>query len=63
MTNPTDQSKTTKRRKVIQLCGDTSSILALCDDGSMFYSLPQFKGWLPLMNIPQPKRKPCQRKQ
>lgn len=58
------ESKTTHlRRKVIQLTGNARSMVALCDDGKMFSAVEGYAGWIPLMDVPQPKRKSCKKKQ
>lgn len=46
-----------KKRKVVQIAIAHNGTLTLCDDGTMFTSFAGSKGWVKVLNVPQPKRR------
>ena len=40
-------------RRIVQIAGDNESLMALCNDGTVWEYCPSMRDWLPLPGIPQ----------
>lgn len=48
---------TSTKRKIVQIALSETTVMVLCNDGTLWSTFPKTVGWTKLLNVPQPKRR------